>query len=103
MRLAEGRGPGHRVTVVESTGSGTAARLAAQGCAYHLATRGLEHGRIVDTERVIRVIDRVIDASTDTPTLAEAALDPDLAIVVSNTTAGRLRAGRHSRAAWLSS
>lgn len=78
--------PGRRVTVVESTGSGMAARLAAQGCAYRLATRGLEHGEIVDTERVIRVIDRVIDASGDTTALVEAGLDPDLEMVVSNTT-----------------
>ncbi len=100
VRAAEGGGAGHRVTVVESTGSGMAARLAAQGCAYQLRTRGLDHGRIVDTERVIRVIDRVVDASTDATTLAEAALEPDLAIVVSNTTqAGYVPGGFPSRLA----
>jgi tagaturonate reductase len=92
--------PGHRVTVVESTGSGTAAPLAAQGCAYRLATRGLDHGQIVDSERVIRVIDGVVDASTDTTALAGAALDPDLAIVVSNTTqAGYVPGGYPTRLA----
>jgi tagaturonate reductase len=85
-RASDAAGPGHRVTVVESTGSGTAARLAAQGCAYHLATRGLDHGQIVDNERVISVIDRVIDASNDSAALAQEARDRDLAIVVSNAT-----------------
>lgn len=100
VRLAEGRSPGHRVTVVESTGSGMAGRLAAQGCAYQLRTRGLQHGRLVDTERQIRVIDRVVDASTDTTTLVEAALDADLAVVVSNTTqAGYVPGGFPSRLA----
>jgi tagaturonate reductase len=97
---SEAGGPRHRVTVVESTGSGTAARLAAQGCSYRLAVRGLEHGEIVDSERVIGVIDRVIDASTDSSALARAALDPDLAIVVSNTTqAGYVAGGFPTRLA----
>jgi tagaturonate reductase len=81
-----GSAPVHRVTVVESTGSGMAARLAAQDGAYRLATRGLDQGRIVDSERVVRVIDHAIDASADTIALAEAALDPDLAVVASNAT-----------------
>jgi tagaturonate reductase len=85
-RGAEPGGPRHRVTVVESTGSGMARRLAARGCAYRLRTRGLEDGRVVDTERVIRVIDQAVDASSTTSPLAETALDPELAIVVSNTT-----------------
>ncbi len=93
-------GPRHRVTVVESTGSGMAGRLAAQGYAYQLRTRGLAQGNVVDTERVIRVIDRDIDASADTSALAKAALDPDLAIVVSNTTpAGYVPGGYPARLA----
>ena len=83
-REAQPDDPGHRVTVVESTGSGMAARLAAQDCAYQLKVRGLDEGQIVDTERVIRVIDRVVDASVDNTALAEAALDPDLAIMATN-------------------
>jgi tagaturonate reductase len=100
VRLLEGRSPGHRVTVVESSGSGMAARLAAQGCAYRLRTRGLDRGRIVDSERVIRVIDGIVDASTDMTTLTGAALDPDLALVVSNTTqAGYVPGGFPTRLA----
>ena len=97
VREAEGRGPGHRVTIVESTGSGMAGQLAAQGYAYHLRIRGLEHGRIVDTERVIGVIDRAIDATIDTTALAEAGREPDLAIVVSNTTPAGYAAGAFPR------
>jgi tagaturonate reductase len=85
-RAMAGRPPGQRVTVVETTGSGTAMRLAAQGCAYELRTRGLERGSKVDTSRVVRVIDRVVDASDDLGGLMDAGLDPDLASIVSNTT-----------------
>lgn len=99
-RAAESGPPGQRVTVVESTGSGMAARLAARDYAYELRTRGLEQGRVVDTERVIRVIDRSVDASTGTTALAEAARDPDLAIVTSNATpAGYVAGGFPSKLA----
>jgi tagaturonate reductase len=100
VRRTAGLSPGRRVTVVESTGSGMAARLAAHGCAYRLRTRGLDRGRVVDTERVIRVIDRVIDASADTTALVQAAVDPDLVVVVSNTTqAGYVPGGFPTRLA----
>ena len=101
VRLAEGRGPGHRVTVVESTGSGTAGATRRPGLRLSAERPGdSSTARSVDTERVIRVIDRVVDASTDTTTLVEAALDPDLAIVVSNTTqAGYVPGGFPSRLA----
>ncbi len=73
-RVAVGLPPGARVTVVETTGSGMAGRLAAQGYTYQLHTRGLERGQVVDTSRTIRVIDRSVDASERTDALTEAAL-----------------------------
>src|SRR4051794_40474731 len=60
-----GAAPRNAVTVVETTGSGTAARLAAQGCRYRLLVRGLERGDVVDTSREISSIDRTLDASRD--------------------------------------
>jgi tagaturonate reductase len=75
-----------RVTVVESSGSGVGARLAARGCRYRLLVRGLEEGRTVDSAREIGVIDRAIDAAQHADAVMAAALDPLVSMVVSNTT-----------------
>jgi tagaturonate reductase len=88
-------GTGRRsVTVVETSGSGSARRLAAQGCRYRLLVRGRDQGRVVDESRVIDVIDRSIDADHEPASLAEAALDPEVGIVVSNTTEAGYLSGR---------
>ena len=89
--------PGVRVTVVETTGSGMAARLAAQGHAYELRTRGLDDGVVVDTSRVIRVIDRSVDASEQLDDVTEVVLDPNLTTIVSNTTEQGYAPGRYPR------
>jgi tagaturonate reductase len=85
-RQAAQRPGGTRVTVVETSGSGMAARLAAQGYQYTLHTRGWERGARVDTSRSISVIDEGVDATVQTDDLLEAALDPRVRTIVSNTT-----------------
>jgi tagaturonate reductase len=92
-----GEPPRRRVTVVETTGSGMAGRLAAQDFAYVLHTRGLEHGAVVDASRLLTVIDRGVDASEREDELIEAALDPDLRAIVSNTTEQGYALGRFPR------
>ena len=96
-REAAGLPPGQRVTVVETTGSGMAGRLAANDHAYMLHTRGLEGGAVVDTSRLIGVIDRSVDASEGVDEVSEAALDPDLTMIVSNTTERGYAPGRYPR------
>lgn len=96
---AAGAVPRRAVTVVETTGSGTAARLAAQGCRYRLLVRGLERGAVVDTSREVAAIDRVVDASTGMDGLLAAAVDPDLRWVVSNTTEAGYGSGFPARLA----
>jgi len=81
-----GNGSTRAVTVVETTGSGMAARLTAQGCAYQLLVRGVEQGAVVDTSRVIRSIHRAVDATHAPGAVVDAALDPDVRFIVSNTT-----------------
>ena len=81
------------VDVVESTGSGTAARLAAQGGRYHLLVRGLSGGQPVDSVRVVSCIDRTLDVRLDAEAVWAAGLDPDLRVIVSNTTEAGYRAG----------
>jgi tagaturonate reductase len=95
LAKAPAGGAGRRsVTVVETSGSGSARRLAAQGCRYRLLVRGRDQGRVVDESRVIDVIDRSIDADHEPASLAEAALDPEVGIVVSNTTEAGYLSGR---------
>jgi tagaturonate reductase len=74
------------VTAVETSGSGAADRLRAQGCRYRLLVRGLEHGRLVKDGRIVEVIDQAIDANHEPVTLEDAAQDPEVSVVVSNTT-----------------
>jgi tagaturonate reductase len=82
------------VTAVESSGSGVAARLQAQDCRYRILVRGLEGDRIVDETRDIDVIEKAVDASHDPEPLVDAARDPRLSIVVSNTTESGYRPDR---------
>jgi tagaturonate reductase len=96
-RSAAGQPPGSRVTVVETTGSGMAQRLAAQDHAYELYTRGLAQGVTVDTSRTVRVIDASIDASSRFDEVVDAALDPDVKTIVSNTTERGYEPGRYPR------
>jgi tagaturonate reductase len=96
-RDAAGQPPARRVTVVETTGSGMAGRLAAQDHVYELHTRGLDDGVVVDTSRSIRVIDRSVDASEQMHEVTEVALGADLTMIVSNTTEQGYAPGRFPR------
>lgn len=93
MEETPGDHPPWRVTVVESSGSGAAARLTAQQCRYRLLVRGLADGRSVHDAREIGVIDRAIDAARDPDALMEAALDRSVSMIVSNTTEAGYAAG----------
>jgi tagaturonate reductase len=75
-----------RIVAVETTGTGMAARLEAQGCAYHLVVRGLDAGRRV--ERLTRVTSMVRARATRTAwdEVVAAACDPGLRAIVSNVT-----------------
>lgn len=81
------------ITMVESTGSGTAARLAAQDRRYRLLIRGIQDGVVVDTASVVSSTARTVDAGRAPEAVAAAALDPELRIVVSNTTEAGYTAG----------
>ena len=96
-RVAVGLPPGARVTVVETTGSGMAGRLAEQGYRYFLHTRGLERGQLVNTSRTIQVIDRSVDASERTDAVIEAVLGSDVTTIVSNATEQGYAQGRYPR------
>lgn len=75
-----------RIVAVETTGSGMAARLSAQGCAYHLVVRGLADGRRVEEVTRITSMERAIDARAAWDDVLAAACDRDLRAIVSNVT-----------------
>jgi tagaturonate reductase len=88
-----GQGPARTIDVVESTGSGRAALLAAQSGRYRLLVRGITQDGPVDTVRVVDCIGRTLDIRRDPAAVWQAALDPDLRMIVSNTTEAGYRSG----------
>jgi tagaturonate reductase len=76
-------GPVH---VVQSTGAGRAEALNARGCKYHVAIQGFEKGEVVDRVEFVDSIQEVIVAATDWRKVLDLARDPQLRMIVSNTT-----------------
>lgn len=85
--------PRRAITIVETTGSGTAGRLTAQRCRYRLLVRGLLDGAVIDTSREIASADHAVDGALDPDAVIEAALDPSVTSIVSNTTEAGYAAG----------
>ncbi|MFN8623146.1 MAG: altronate dehydrogenase [Chloroflexota bacterium] len=81
------------VTAVESTGSGRASALAAQGGAFRLLVRGLRDRAVVDEARTIRSIDVALDGASDPAAVEAAAADPAVRVLVSNVTEAGYAAG----------
>lgn len=81
------------ITIIESTGSGAAGRLMAQGCRYRLMVRGLRDGAVVDETRLIESADRAVDGAEDPRAVLAAAVDPAVTTIVSNTTEAGYVAG----------
>ncbi len=75
-----------RVVVVGSTGSGRTQRFNAQDGLYTLCVRGREHGEIVDRQQVITAVSRALSARDQWPDVLVCARNPDLSVVISNTT-----------------
>jgi tagaturonate reductase len=80
-----GRAAG-RVVVVQSTGSERASALNDRGGRYHVAIRGLEHGRRVDRTVEVRSVSRALAASSDWDEVLAVARSESLRAIISNTT-----------------
>ncbi len=79
------------ITVVQSRPNSNGARLInshPQG--YHVWTRGIQSGQVIDTHQFVRSIDRALDANTEWDQLLTVALNPELNLIISNTTAAGL-------------
>ena len=80
------------ITVVQSRpGSSGAADINSQPCGYHVWTRGIEKGKVVDRFELVKSIDKALVAQTDWSELNKVACDTDLQLIVSNTTAAGMQ------------
>lgn len=75
-----------RVVVVKSTGAGDADAFENQDGLYTLCIRGVENGEEVEEYIVNASISRMLSAKSDWDKILQCASNPDLEIVISNTT-----------------
>ena len=75
-----------RIVVVKSTNQGSSDAFADQDGLYTVCVRGWEGGKTVEENHVISSISRVISADQDWETILSLASNPELDILISNTT-----------------
>ena len=81
----QGQGVG-QVVIVQSTGGERAGNLAANGGKYHLLTRGLENGQVIDRVEEVGSVSRALVAATQWADVRALAKSPGLKFILSNTT-----------------
>lgn len=75
-----------RIVVVKSTDSGDSAAFDKQDGLYTLCMRGLINGQPVEENVISSSISRVLSAAKEWDTILQCAHNPDLSIIISNTT-----------------
>lgn len=86
------------ITVVQSRPESDGARqINSQPEGYHVWTRGIQAAVLIDDYQMVRSIDRALDANTEWDALRKSSLDPELALIVSNTTAAGLTLDERDR------
>jgi len=75
-----------RVLVVKSTSKGGADAFSKQDNLYTLCVKGIENGANVEENTINASISRVLSASEDWAEILKAAHNPNLRVVISNTT-----------------
>src|ERR1700712_2676217 len=75
-----------RILIVKSTGTGDTDAFDQQDGMYTLLVRGLENGVAIDQAIIHSAVSRVLSASHSWEEILEAAANPELSIVISNTT-----------------
>jgi len=74
------------VVVVPPTPRGSAERLNAQDCLYHVNLQGRQNGKVVDQLDRVDVISRAVNAYTQNAAFLALAEQPEIRFVISNTT-----------------
>ncbi len=75
-----------RIVVVQSTGIERAEALNRAGGKYHVAIQGFADGRVIDETEEVTSIKEALHAGTQWDRVLDAARDPALRWIVSNTT-----------------
>jgi tagaturonate reductase len=75
-----------RIVVVKSTDGGDAAAFDKQDGLYTLCMRGLVNGQPVEENVISASISRVLSAATEWDSVLKCAHNPDLSVIISNTT-----------------
>lgn len=75
-----------RIVVVKSTDAGGVDAFAAQDGLYTQCIRGMEQGKTIDEYVINAAVSRVLSAKTEWDKIRAVAKDPQLQIVISNTT-----------------
>jgi len=75
-----------RVIMVKSTDHGDTSAFDAQDNLYTLCVKGIDNGKVVEEYSVNASISRVISARSQWDELLQAAGNPDMKLVISNTT-----------------
>ncbi len=75
-----------KIVVVQPIERGMVDMLNAQNCEYNLFLRGIDKGKIVNEHTHVDVISRGINPYTDFDAYMALAENPDLRVIVSNTT-----------------
>ncbi|MEJ2641807.1 MAG: tagaturonate reductase [Desulfosarcinaceae bacterium] len=88
--------PASRWLVVQSTASGHAEMLNDQDGLYTLLLRGIEKGAVLERRRLITALSRGIDPYTQWDAYLACGENPDLRIVVSNTTEAGIAYGEEA-------
>lgn len=74
------------VTIVKPANFGNLENFKKQNCNYNVVLRGFENGKSVEKPYKVTCVNRAIDPFTDFADYISLAKDPDLKIIVSNTT-----------------
>ncbi|PPK88751.1 tagaturonate reductase [Neolewinella xylanilytica] len=69
----------------------------AQDGLYHVLTRGIKQGELVDSQELITNVSRVISMDTDWDTFLASAENPDMRYIISNTTEAGIRFSEDDR------
>ena len=75
-----------RVVIVKSTSKGDTSSFENQNGLYTLCIRGLENGKRIEGNMINSSISRVLNASEEWPVILDCAKNPQLQIIISNTT-----------------
>jgi tagaturonate reductase len=75
-----------RIVVVKSTDGGDSVAFDEQDGLYTLGIRGFENGNLIEENIVCSAISRVLSAKSQWADILKCASNPDLQIVISNTT-----------------